>query len=273
MKRLSGLPGPWLIRTTGHSTPPKASALLVPVIPRSPAAAGALCESLARWAFSRRGAYGGRGPRRCAGRFKGNRRSGAPRPTRTAIVCGDYRPRWRRGKCERWHNRRDRGRRDPFGAGVRIGQDCAALGGRDAAGAFHHRARDNPARRVLVLIDVDADGLRLTPSNAWDITGGVTPHRWTLPPRPCGARFRRGASSRPAAGVVHIRAYVEPSAPWRGISPLTGASSTARLLAETEAALADESSGARGYVLPMPQAPASAPTPPPPTPTPPTRTL
>ena len=107
----------------------------------------------------------------------------------------------------------------------------------------------------LFVIDVDADGLRLWPSNSWDITGGVAPQSWTYRVDLAAPDSTRSVVA-PAAGVVHVRAYVEPSAPWRGISPLTGAASTARLLAETEAALADESSGARGYVLPMPQGPA-----------------
>ena len=107
----------------------------------------------------------------------------------------------------------------------------------------------------LFLIEVDNDGLRLLPSNSWDITGGVAPESWTYLVDLAAPDSTRSVIA-PAAGVVHVRAYVEPSAPWRGISPLTGAASTARLLAETEAALADESSGARGYVLPMPQGPA-----------------
>ena len=106
----------------------------------------------------------------------------------------------------------------------------------------------------LFLIDVDGDGLRLLPSNSWDVTGGVSPQSWTYRLDLAAPDSTRSVIA-PAAGVVHIRAYVEPSAPWRGISPLTGAASTARLLAETEAALADESSGPRGHVIPMPQGP------------------
>ena len=105
----------------------------------------------------------------------------------------------------------------------------------------------------LYLIDVDPEtGLRLTPVTSWDIEGGPDPRSWIYNVQLAGPSadvLRRSTS----AGVIHIRPYVEPSAPWRGVSPLTAASSTARLLAETEAALADESSGTRGHVIPLPQ--------------------
>ena len=104
----------------------------------------------------------------------------------------------------------------------------------------------------LYLIDVDAAGLRLTPATSWDVEGGPAPETWTYRVRLAGPSHDVERIA-PAAGVVHVRAYVEPSAPWRGISPLDAAASTARLLAETETALADESSGARGYLLPVPQ--------------------
>ena len=102
-------------------------------------------------------------------------------------------------------------------------------------------------------IDVDPEtGLRLTPAASWDISGGPSPESWTyrVDLSAPGGTVSRVVSG---AGVVHVRPYVEPSAPWRGLSPIASASLTARLLSETEAALADESSGTRGHVLPMPQ--------------------
>ena len=102
-------------------------------------------------------------------------------------------------------------------------------------------------------IDVDPEtGLRLTPASSWDITGGPSPESWTyrVDLSAPGGTVSRVVSG---AGVVHIKPYVEPSAPWRGLSPIASASLTARLLSETESALADESAGTRGHVLPMPQ--------------------
>ena len=104
----------------------------------------------------------------------------------------------------------------------------------------------------LFLIDVDGAGLRLTPAVDWDVAGGPAPETWAYHVRLAGPSHDVERIA-PAAGVVHVRAYVEPSAPWRGVSPLDAAASTARLLAETETTLADESSGARGYLLPVPQ--------------------
>ena len=102
-------------------------------------------------------------------------------------------------------------------------------------------------------IDVDREtGLRLTPASSWDISGGPEPESWSyrVDLSAPGGTVSRVVSG---AGVVHVRPYVEPSAPWRGLSPIASASLTARLLSETESALADESAGTRGHVLPMPQ--------------------
>ena len=105
----------------------------------------------------------------------------------------------------------------------------------------------------VFLIDVDGAGLRLTPATSWEVTGGPSPETWVYRLQLAGPSHDAEYIA-PAASVAHVRAYVEPSAPWRGISPLDAAASTSRLLAETETALADESSGTRGHVIPLPQA-------------------
>ena len=106
----------------------------------------------------------------------------------------------------------------------------------------------------LFAIDVDGAGLRLTPATSWDISGGAAPESWFYRLQLAGPSHDTERYA-PYAGVIHIRPYVEPSAPWCGISPLDAAASTARLLAETEKALADESAGTRGHLLPVPQGP------------------
>ena len=103
----------------------------------------------------------------------------------------------------------------------------------------------------LYLIDVDAGGLRLTPANDWEVSGGPSPETWTYRVRLAGPSHDAEYIA-PAAGVVHIRAYVEPSAPWCGVSPVAAASSTARLLAETETALADRIERNAGPCNPAP---------------------
>ena len=56
----------------------------------------------------------------------------------------------------------------------------------------------------------------------------------------------------PAAGVVHVRLQSDPERPHRGIGPLQSARLAGRLSAEVSAALGDEASGPRGYLLPIP---------------------
>lgn len=101
------------------------------------------------------------------------------------------------------------------------------------------------------VIEVDRDGLRILPAGSWDIRGGADPESWwyradLFGPSGNVTRFR------PAASVVHCRYQVDPARPYTGIGPLGWARLTARLHAETEAALADESSGPRGHLLPVP---------------------
>ena len=73
-------------------------------------------------------------------------------------------------------------------------------------------------------------------------------YRCTIP----GPGRQSSFENVPAAGVVHIRAQVDPQAPWRGIGPLQAASLSGRLSAEISLALADEFSGPRGQLLPLP---------------------
>ncbi|MCY4086859.1 MAG: hypothetical protein OXG37_08260 [Actinomycetia bacterium] len=56
----------------------------------------------------------------------------------------------------------------------------------------------------------------------------------------------------PAAAVIHATYSRDPVRPWRGVGPVESASLAGRLSAETLAALVDESSGARGQLLPVP---------------------
>ena len=58
----------------------------------------------------------------------------------------------------------------------------------------------------------------------------------------------------PAASVLHFRYQTDPGYPYRGISPMEAAAQSGRLSAELTKALADEASGARGNLLPIPMA-------------------
>ena len=59
-------------------------------------------------------------------------------------------------------------------------------------------------------------------------------------------------TTRAGDGVVHLRYAVDhPARPWQGLGPLDVASLSGKLGAETVKALADESSGPRGSLLPV----------------------
>ena len=65
---------------------------------------------------------------------------------------------------------------------------------------------------------------------------------------PSGSRVRWS----PAESVIHTQYAYDPARPWWGLGPLHVASADGRLHAETTAALADEASGPRGSLLPVP---------------------
>lgn len=117
-------------------------------------------------------------------------------------------------------------------------------------------ARDLIRRGEAVhVIDVDQAGrLTLTPAGSWDVRGDANPGAWWYRLDVFGPT---GTVTRylPSAAVVHARYSIDPARPWFGIGPMGWASLTGRLLAEIEAALADEAAGTRGHVLPMPQGP------------------
>ena len=117
-------------------------------------------------------------------------------------------------------------------------------------------ARDLIRRGEFVWqIDVDQAGaVTLTPAGSWDIEGGHDEATWTYRVDlfgPSGNVTRRV----PGAAVVHGRYSYDPARPWFGVSPMGWASLTGRLHASFEDALADESGGTRGHLLPVPQGP------------------
>ena len=108
------------------------------------------------------------------------------------------------------------------------------------------------AGEIVMVVDVDPEGaVRLHPSSHWDVQGGVDPETWRYRcnlPAPSSTVTRMVE----AAGVVHVMFEADPEAPWRGVGPLQSAALAGKLSAETAAALADESSGPRGGLLPLP---------------------
>ncbi len=113
------------------------------------------------------------------------------------------------------------------------------------------------ARRLITsgesvfLIDVDGGAVRLSEASSWNVTGDADPATWryqvsTTGPSTTTTRWVPGDQ------VVHVRYAVSHAEPWRGLAPLTLAGETGRLARLLERALADESSGPTGSLIPMP---------------------
>ena len=105
---------------------------------------------------------------------------------------------------------------------------------------------------VVFNVDVPVDALQLTPSADWDVQGGFDPEAWLYRLNLAGPSSTTTIAHREASGVLHFRWAYEPARPWKGLSPIAAAALAGRLSAETAKALADESSGPRGSLLPLP---------------------
>ena len=117
-------------------------------------------------------------------------------------------------------------------------------------------ARDLIRRGEFVWqIIVDRAGaVSVLPAGSWDVRGGWNPADWFYRLDLFGPS---GNITRlvPGAAVVHGKYSIDPARPWFGIAPMGWASLTGKLHASVEDALADESGGTRGHVLPVPQGP------------------
>ena len=106
---------------------------------------------------------------------------------------------------------------------------------------------------MVLQIAVGPDGdVRLFPASDWDVTGDFDPATWVYRVNLAGPSRFTMSQHVSAAGVVHARYQIDPDAPWRGIGPLQSAAIAGRLSAEVAQALADEASGPRGSLLPLP---------------------
>ena len=105
---------------------------------------------------------------------------------------------------------------------------------------------------IVFLMDVGEAGMSLLPAGSWDVArGGPDPRTWQYQlelSAPGGDTSRRVE----AGAVLHFQYSQDPTAPWQGIGPLGHAQLAGRLSTETNNLLADEMSGSRGNVLPLP---------------------
>ena len=107
------------------------------------------------------------------------------------------------------------------------------------------------AGEVVYALDTSAGALDLIPAHSWDIEGGPNPRTWRYHlqlPGPSGDM----AQELPNDGVLHFKYAVNPNRPHVGLSPVSSGSLAAKLSANTNQALADETGMPRGGVLPLP---------------------
>ena len=95
--------------------------------------------------------------------------------------------------------------------------------------------------------------VELTQAASWKVSGGVRPETWRYSleiPLPAGGVVKR---TLPAESVLHLRYATRPRSPWTGVSPLGMADETRALAVWIERRLAEETSTATSYVLPLPE--------------------
>ena len=105
---------------------------------------------------------------------------------------------------------------------------------------------------AVIKMGMGDDLPRLAPAASYDIAGNEDPSSWIYKIALSGPTMQGTVENVPSAGVVHIRYASSPGSPHRGIGPLQVAHLAGRLSAEVSSALADELSGPRGQLLPLP---------------------
>ena len=109
------------------------------------------------------------------------------------------------------------------------------------------------AGEVLFKIDMTPNAvLRLYPVADHNVFGSHDPQQWTYRISLQGPSLISSAEQITSQSVLHFMYSTTASVPWRGQGPVQNAAAAGRLSAETVAALADELSGPRGFVLPLP---------------------
>ena len=111
------------------------------------------------------------------------------------------------------------------------------------------------AVRGEAVFEIEVNGaVQLTQASSWRVAGGTRPETWRYTvelPLPQGGAVKKSLS---ADAVLHVKYATRPAAPWAGISPLGMAEETRALATWIERRLAEETSTATSYVLPLPEA-------------------
>ena len=105
----------------------------------------------------------------------------------------------------------------------------------------------------LHVIRIGDDGrVRLAPAADWSWQDGLDdPATWNVRAT-CYGPAASVTRLVPAAGVVFVAWSVTPGTPYAGADPLSWASTTARLNAQSERSIADEASGPVAQIIPVP---------------------
>ncbi len=106
----------------------------------------------------------------------------------------------------------------------------------------------------LHVIQVVGGKVQLIPCSSWHWEGNHDPDSWTVRASAYGPSTST-TWHLPNSGVVFVMWGSTPGQPYVGVGPTSWAHTTARLQSEAEKALADESAGAIGNLIPMPQNP------------------
>ena len=105
----------------------------------------------------------------------------------------------------------------------------------------------------LHVIRVSDGNAALWPVSSWHWQGrSPDPNLWTVRATAFGPSGSQTWDTMPQAGVVFLRWGSTPGAPYIGLGPTQWASTSAKLSAETERSLADESAGPLANLLPVP---------------------
>ena len=105
---------------------------------------------------------------------------------------------------------------------------------------------------IVFRIDVRDGAIKLFPASSHTVSGDYDPDSWLYRLNLAGPDATTTLDPIPANSVLHFMYSRSPETPFRGAGPIQVAQLAGRLSAETVAALADEASGPRGSVLPLP---------------------
>ena len=105
---------------------------------------------------------------------------------------------------------------------------------------------------TMHVIDMVMDKVNLTPASTWHFEGGASPESWTARATMYGPSTSI-TRLLPWNGIVFVKWGARTGAPYQGVPVTRWASTAAKLQAESEKSLADESAGPLAQLISIPQ--------------------